>query len=246
MTASPTNASTVSATITPLANGWFRVSATTTTAAKVSTSFYLQTTRLGNSYTGDGSSGLYVFGAQLEALPFATSYIPTTGSTVTRASDILNVTRAGNIPNVEANGVISVLCDIDVLGDTGTTEWIWGLYPSSTDYIGMCTSGMVGYSRVASATENADIVIGTTTARTTYRIAQVISNAGNYGYMNGIQTGFKADADGRITSTCNSSIPVVRIGAHTPTDNGLHSFNGHISNFRVYDRALTAYEVSLA
>jgi hypothetical protein len=77
-------------------------------------------------------------------------------------------------------------------------------------------------------------------------MAQVISNAGNYGYMNGIKTGFKADIDGRITSTCNSSISVVRIGSHTPMDNGSHSFNGHISNFRVYDRALTAYEVSLA
>jgi len=46
------------------------------------------------SYQGDGTSGLYAWGAQLENLSYATSYIPTNGATSTRLQDI--ATNSGN------------------------------------------------------------------------------------------------------------------------------------------------------
>src|SRR5690606_3743682 len=41
------------------------------------------------NYTGGGTLGVYAWGAQREASSVATSYVPTTASTVSRAADAL-------------------------------------------------------------------------------------------------------------------------------------------------------------
>lgn len=73
-------------------NGWWRCGVTATsdatTALQIDVS--LADGDASPSYTGDGASGIYVWGAQLEQAAFASSYIPTTSAAVTRNATSLS------------------------------------------------------------------------------------------------------------------------------------------------------------
>lgn len=82
-----------------LPNGWFRVSFTVlaTLAASVSVFYRFAVGKDANFYEGDGVSGFYMWGAQVEPDQIPTSYIPTTTAQATRAADVTTspqVTRA--------------------------------------------------------------------------------------------------------------------------------------------------------
>ncbi len=83
----------LSAVTEPYRDGWWRVSITATSPATTTVSMLVALSIAGNpTYTGDGSSGVYLWGAQLEAQPQATSYIATTTAQVTRTADVLTAT----------------------------------------------------------------------------------------------------------------------------------------------------------
>lgn len=78
------------------ANGCWRVSATVTATATavggMFVSFTNNTNATAASYAGQTTSNVFVWGAQLEALDHATSYIPTTSAAVVRSADLFSYT----------------------------------------------------------------------------------------------------------------------------------------------------------
>lgn len=81
-----------SASITGVGNGWYRCTVVVTAAAGSGIGVYAASANNTITFTGDGYSGIFIWGAQLEVGAFPTSYIPTVASSVTRSADSASMT----------------------------------------------------------------------------------------------------------------------------------------------------------
>lgn len=116
---------TATSAIKAIGNGIYRISMTATCAVGGSSSVNISLTTADNtpSYSGDGVSGLYVWGAQVETNSM-TSYIPTTGSTATRSADALTLPLASVAGwNASQGGVLVASYILNALA-AGTQEGV--------------------------------------------------------------------------------------------------------------------------
>jgi len=118
-------------TITDFGNGWYRCTMTATATATVSGNGFLlwliTSATASRAETNDLETSVHLWGAQVEAGAYPTSYIPTTTGTVTRNTDsfILNdvytnnlITSAGGTWFIELNNNISYIRDAFALAIT--------------------------------------------------------------------------------------------------------------------------------
>jgi hypothetical protein len=86
--------------ISSVGNGWYKLSFTASFASATNMWFgfhianpaYTSGDPFSSFFAGDGTSGMYLWGAQLEAGSFPTSYIPTAASSVARSADTASMT----------------------------------------------------------------------------------------------------------------------------------------------------------
>jgi len=112
-------------------NGWYRISITIVSGVACTPGFYVydnsSTPQI--SFAGNGSDGLYIWGAMVEQGSYPTSYIKTSGSTVTRSADVCN----GSGTSAEFNDSEGVLfAEIAALADDATYREL-GISDGSTN-----------------------------------------------------------------------------------------------------------------
>jgi hypothetical protein len=82
--------SNASAAAVPFGNGWFRTTLIFTSSTETGLRFRVYPNN-STTITSDGTSGIYIWGAQLEVGSSPTSYIPTTTTATTRSADDIKI-----------------------------------------------------------------------------------------------------------------------------------------------------------
>jgi len=210
------------ATISPAANGFYRCTLVFTAVSGANTlDLRLASADGTTSYAGNGTSGVFVWGAQLEAGAFATSYIPTIASTVTRSADIASI--SGSLFSQWWNQPAgSFVADFDV---------IWsGNAPASMGVIGLDASASKRFAYISNGSQNASTFDGSVALGTANNIGSAANKvASAYDTSRYIALNGGAVATGTLAAGYSSgtSLDIGKYGASNP-------LNGHIRSIRYY------------
>jgi hypothetical protein len=130
------------ASITAFGNGWYRCSVTATPTSTTTNGFYIQTASANGtiSYQGDGTSGIFIWGAQVEAGSFPTSYIPTTTAPRNRSADVSGpIVDDGALNINQQEGTLLIEFTRELTGQTSGFKSPLRIWASSaiSDYAGI-------------------------------------------------------------------------------------------------------------
>ena len=225
----------VTASILPAGNGWYRCIVTRTTVASGTGQAFvnLSTGDTVTLYTGDGTSGLYIWGAQLEAGSFATSYIPTLAASATRSADTASVATS-SFPYSDTEGTIVVNATPSVVTASSYTAYSLSDGTSSNRF--QSTYSLAQYHLLVSSggVQQANINAGTPVAGAANKVAGVYKLNDFAASMNG------AAAVADTSGTLPVSVSTLFIGSRNAI---AEFFNGHIRQITYIPRRLTNAEL---
>lgn len=227
----------VTASIQDAGNGWRRCRITATTGG--AQTLFVTQIQAGSAgtvtYTGNGTTALYIYGAQLEAGAFATSYIPTVASTVTRSADVAQMTGT-NFSSWYNQSEGTLIAQASTVGTTGS-RGVAGLLANglSTNSICIYTSGATtGYGDIISG---GVVQASFSPSITTQPIKAALSyaqNNTNFALNGAVQTD-------DTSCTIPTGINQLTIGAIYSAST--YTLNGHIRAIAYYPQRLPNYQL---
>ena len=210
-------------------NGWYRIgiSATPTLTSGDGMALYLCDAGGNISYLGDGTSGVYVWGAQLEVGAFPASYIPTVAASVVRSADVCSITGADftGMYN-EAEGTMLVNAFTPANGN----RTIFAVDDNTAnEMIRLRTEGTNPFFKVTDGgSELVAIDSGTVAANTTFKLAGAYK-------LNDFASSINGGAAVTDTSGTIPTVDRIRIGAGQSGN----TMCGCISSLRYYKKRLS-------
>ena len=226
-------------------NGWFRCSVTigNPSGLRVDLQVSLSNVSTANTggifYTGDGTSGIDLYGAQLEAGAFATSYIPTTTTALTRNADVATMTGANFSDWYNATEGTFVSYSVSNSASTASTRL--GIAISDG------TTGNRMVTVIGSATQTRSIVTASSSLQADlYSTVTSVNNTQLKTALGYKANNFLSNANaGTTQSDTLGTVPTVTTAYLGASEAGTNTFmlNGTIQKIFYYPQCLTSAEV---
>jgi len=188
------------------------------------------------AYIGDLTSGVAITGAQVEEQPYATSYIPTNGTTVTRNADTVSKTGLGNYIN-DNEGVVFVEFKTNAINKIHNIIELASGNVSNSVYIQINNSNQIRFEVLASGTTKRYIHNPIIDLTVFNKVALVYKKDNTAtAYINGLSF--------NIPYAAGSNSPVVGLNSiYLGIYYGLLKYEGKIKQMKNYNRILTDQEL---
>lgn len=197
-----------------------------------------------SAHDADGIKGVIVRNVQLEALPFASSYIPTSGAAVTRAPDTCWLPSQQNLVPVVGGpdgAPLTIACEVNALpGTVGGSESRTVVdIGAGSSAISLNSSGVDLHVRVFNGPSAITPLVGGK-ALGLVRQSEVVACSNK-------------NVIAKTASTTTVLVPTtrpLRIGYWSPPDSGVGDANirnlwGHVRNLRIWRRNLTDDQIKV-